>query len=50
MKKRPQPRRWYDMTKDERAAEIKKLAGSIRQLEAEIARRVKQANEGRAPR
>ena len=42
--KRPQPRRWYDMTKDERAAELKKLAASLRQLEAEIARKVKDAN------
>lgn len=48
--KRPQPRRWYDMTKQERAAELKKLAASIRQLEAQTARMVKQANERRAPR
>lgn len=42
--KRPQPRRWYDMTKEERAAELKKLAASIRQLEAQTARKVAAAN------
>lgn len=44
--KRPQPRRWYNMTKQERATELKKLAASIRQLEVELAARVKKANAG----
>lgn len=38
----PPRRRWSHMTPQQRRAQLKKLAMSIRQLEVEIARRVKQ--------